>query len=215
MADEASEVVRLRHDFYRDGYRKLVGILLFSILIVVILASSLAYIVTHPPAPKYFATDSTGRIIPLVALNQPNMSTPAILQWANTAAVAAFSYNFVNYRKELQAASTFFTPAGWEAFESGLKDSNNLDAVIAKKLVVSAVATGAPVVLQKGVIAGRYSWRVQMPLLVTYQSAGGMTQQQLILKMLITRISTLNSARGIGIAQFIATPSGEAGGLTQ
>ncbi|MCK1862760.1 DotI/IcmL/TraM family protein, partial [Legionella pneumophila] len=43
---------------------------------------------------------------------------------------------------------------------------------------------------------GRYSWRVQMPILVTYQSASEFTQQNNVVTMLITRVSTLNSPRG-------------------
>jgi intracellular multiplication protein IcmL len=141
-------------------------------------------------------------------LDQPNLSTASLLQWANTAAVAAFTFNFVNYRQELQAASEFFTPEGWNAYLQSLQDSDNLVAVIQKKLVVSAVATGAPIINQSSVVSGRYTWQVQMPLLVTYQSLSQITQQSLMVNMVITRISTLDSPRGIGIAQFIATQSG-------
>ncbi len=210
MADKSAvELVRLRNDFYRDNYRRIVSILLLSFMIIILLIGSMVYILTHPPAPKYFATSTSGRIVPLVPLNEPNLSTAALLQWANTAAVAAFTYNFVNYRQELQAASEFFTPEGWSAYLQSLVASDNLKAVKAKKLVVSAVATGAPIINQRGVVDGRYTWQVQMPLLVTYQSLSQITEQSLMVNMVITRISTLDSPRGIGIAQFIATRSGK------
>ncbi|MCR9192453.1 MAG: type IVB secretion system apparatus protein IcmL/DotI [Gammaproteobacteria bacterium] len=207
MADDALAAVAMRNNFYRDGQRKMILILLFSIVGNVILASMLTYVITHPPAPKYFATSINGRITPLVALNAPNQSDSAILQWANQAAIATFSYNFVNYRSELVASSGFFTAAGWDQFISALGASNNLEAVKAKKLVVSAVATSAPVILQKGVLNGRYAWRIQMPILVTYQSASEFSQQNLNVTMLVTRVDTLNSPRGIGIAQFVSAPA--------
>lgn len=211
MAEEALTAVKLRNDFYRDGQRKIVMVLLLSILANLILAGMLIYIITHPPAPKYFATSINGRITPLYPLNEPNQSDSAVLQWANQAAIAAFTYNFVNYRSELQAASGFFTADGWTQFLSALQDSNNLEAVKVKKLIVSAVATRAPIILQKGILNSRYSWRVQMPILVTYQSASEFSQQNNVVTMLITRVSTLNSPRGIGISQFIVSPaSGEA-----
>jgi intracellular multiplication protein IcmL len=128
-----------------------------------------------------------------------------LLQWANTAAIAAYTYNFVNYRQELQSASDFFTPEGWAEFTGALRTSNNLNSVIEKKLVVSAVATGAPVILDQGVINGAYTWTVQMPMLVTYQSASQVARQNIVVKMVIQRISTLNSARGIGISSFVAS----------
>jgi len=207
MAEDALTAVAIRNKFYRDGQRKMMLILLISIVANFVLAFMLIYIITHPPAPRYFATSINGRITPLFALNEPNQSDSAVLQWANQAAIAAFTYNFVNYRTELQAASGFFTADGWSQFLNALQDSNNLDAVKAKKLVVSAVATRAPIILQKGVLNNRFSWRVQMPILVTYQSASEFSQQNNVVTMLITRVSTLNSPRGIGIAQFVVGPA--------
>lgn len=201
--EDAVEVIRLRNEFYRDSYRKVVGALLICILVVLMLIGALTYMITNPPMPKYFATTTEGRIMPLVPLDRPNLSASALLQWANTAAIAAYTYNFVNYRQALQSASEFFTPEGWQGFMNALQSSNNLNAVIDKKLVVSAVATGAPVILEQGVILGTYTWRVQMPLLITYQSASQFSQQAVTVTMLINRVSTLASPLGVGIAQFI------------
>lgn len=207
MAEDALTVVTLRNQFYKDSQRKVVLALLVALVVNLVLASMLVYILTHPPAPKYFATSINGRITPLFPLNEPNQSDSAVLQWANQAAIAAFTYNFVNYRDELQASSGFFTAEGWDQFLNALQQSNNLDAVKAKKLIVSAVATRAPIILQKGVLNGSYSWRVQMPILVTYQSASEFTQQNNVVTMLIARVSTLNSPRGIGISQFVVGPA--------
>jgi intracellular multiplication protein IcmL len=205
MADDALQTVMLRNEFYRDSHRKIVGVLLLAVLIIIILGSALGYMVTHPPAPRYFAVTSDGRLTPMVPLDQPNISRSALVQWANTAAIAAYTYNFVNYRQELQAASEYFTPKAWQDFITELNNSNNLSAVISKKLIVSAVATGAPVVTQEGILDGVYMWRVVMPMLVTYQSASEFSQQPIMVNMLISRIPTLNSARGIGIAQFVVS----------
>ncbi|MFZ4077074.1 MAG: type IVB secretion system apparatus protein IcmL/DotI [Legionellaceae bacterium] len=211
MTDDALTVVTLRNRFYKDGQRKMMVILLISMIANFLLAFLVGYVVTHPPAPKYFATSINGRITPLFALNEPNQSDSAVLQWSNQAAIAAFTYNFVNYRSELQASSGFFTSDGWTQFLKALEESNNLDAVKAKKLIVSAVATRAPIILQKGILNGRYAWRVQMPLLVTYQSASEFSQQSNVVTLLITRVSTLNSPRGIGISQFVVGPAASSG----
>lgn len=212
MAEDALTVVALRNKFYKDSQRKVILALLMGLLVNIILASTLVYMITHPPLPKYFATSINGRITPLFPLNEPNQSDSAVLQWANQAAIASFTYNFVNYRDELQASSGFFTPEGWDQFLNALQQSNNLEAVKAKKLIVSAVATRAPIILQKGVLNGSFSWRVQMPILVTYQSASEFSQQNNIVTMLITRVSTLNSPRGIGISQLVVGPAG--GGIS-
>jgi intracellular multiplication protein IcmL len=207
MIEDALETVRLRHNFYRDNYRKVLLALLFMILLVMGEAITIYWQITNRPSPKYFATGADGRITPLYALDQPNLATQAVLQWANTAAVSCYTYNFVNYREALQNSSKYFTSNGWSQFMNAVESSNNLDAVKAKKLVVSAVAAGAPIILQQGVISGRFAWKVQLPLLVSYLSASQQIQQSLLVTMLISRIPTLNNPEGIGIDQFVAQSS--------
>jgi intracellular multiplication protein IcmL len=170
MADDPVELVRLRNNFYRDNYRRLVGALLFLLAIIVILVSTIFYQITNRPEPRYFATTVDGRIMPLFPLSEAMLSPAELLQWTNRAAVAAYTYNFVNYRDAMQQLQNQFTADGWRYYEDALKVSRSLEMVIAKKLVVSAVATGTPVILDQAVIGGRYSWKVQIPLLVSYQS---------------------------------------------
>ena len=203
MPNKAKKKIALKTTFYRDNYTRVLFVLLLSILVNAGLVSVVFWKLTHPPQPRYFATSVNDRITPLFPLGKPNQSDSAVLQWANQAAIAMYSYNWVNFRQELRASSEFFTSDGWDAFLEALTTSNILNEIRAKKLVVSAVATRAPVILQKGVINGRYSWRVQMPILVTFQSAGAFDQRTYVVTMLIRRVSTLNSPRGIGISQII------------
>ncbi len=206
MAEDALIAVSLRNEFYRDSQRKIVLAAILSLILNFMMGSLLIYIISHPPAPRYFATSIEGRITPLYPLNQPNQSDAAVLQWANEAAIAAYTYNFVNYQAEIVAASKFFTPTGWRQYLTALKNSDNLQAVKENKFVVSAVATRAPRITQKGLINGVYSWRVQMPVSVRYQSSTIVSTANLMIMMTIQRVSTLNVPRGIGIAQFVVAP---------
>lgn len=137
------------------------------------------------------------------SVNQPNMPAISLLVWANEAAVTAYSYDFVHYRKELQTASQYFTPEGWKKFKEALDKSGNLDTVISKKLVVSAVATGVPVILEQGVNTGKYFWKVEMPMLVTYQNNSFIKNQNLVATMLVVRTPKNIGTRGLGIEQFV------------
>jgi len=201
------EFVMLRNNFYRDNYRRVVSALLVMIVVIFVLISIIFYQIASIPTPKYFATSSDGRITQLYSLDAPLMPPDQLLQWAARAAVAAYSYNFVNYREALQGVQNYFTPEGWRNFENALKSSRNLEMVIEKKLVSSAVATGAPVILDQGVVNDRYAWKVQVPILVSYQSASENTQQPLVITMIISRVPTLNTPRGIAIASFVGGSS--------
>src|SRR5262245_61831869 len=110
---DAIELVRLRNNFYRDVYRRVLSELLIIVLVNLILGGSVIYMVMNPTKPQYFATTREGKLVRMYSLSQPIVSTSELLQWAATAATAANTYNFVNYRKELQSASEYFTPNGW------------------------------------------------------------------------------------------------------
>lgn len=195
--------IEMKSSFYKDSYIRIIFVLLLSITLNFGLASSILYIVTNPPQPKYFATSIKGRLTPLSPLDMPNQSDSAILQWANQAAIAAFTYNFVNYQNELKNASRYFTRKGWGQFLGALKSSQSLIIVKERKLIVSAVATRAPIILKKDILNGRFSWRIQMPILVTYQSASEFQKKNIIVTILVKRVSTLETTRGVGISQFI------------
>lgn len=199
--------VQLRNYFYQSIYRKATMTLFVLVLMNFMLGSLWLYMINHPPTPYYFATTVDGKITPIFPLNVPNQSADSVLQWAVKAAEASFTYNYSNYRREFQAASSFFTGKGWTQFLTALKDSNNLTAVIARKYVVSAQAKKGAKILEERVINGRYTWRFRIPLLVTYQSTVAFSQQNVDVVILITRVPTLNAPAGIGIEQIVVGPA--------
>jgi intracellular multiplication protein IcmL len=202
--EEVLAEVTARNSFYRDSYRKVLIALNISILSLLVLIISAVYILNHPPQPKYFATYADGRLVPLIPLNDPNITQASLMQWVNTAVVAVNTYDFVNYREQLQHASDYFTQDGWSAYLDSLKASRNLNAVIEKKLVVSAFAKRAPAIVRSGPLDGVFTWTIQIPITVVYQSASASSQQDLVVTLMVKRISTLTNPNGIGIANYIA-----------
>ena len=91
MAEEQLQEIVLQNKFYSDRQKKMMLALLLAVLSVFFTSLFLLYMITHPPKAKYFATSINGRITPLTALDEPNQSDSAILQWANQAAIASFS----------------------------------------------------------------------------------------------------------------------------
>lgn len=204
MSEEALKLVLLRNNFYRDNYRRVVLALLLMLLINIILLGTLLYQVTHPAPPQYFATTVEGKILPLYPLSAPMATNSEILQWATNAAVSLYNFSFVNWRGQMQIASDNFTPEAWDSFQQQLKASRNLETVIAEKSVVSAAPTGAPVVMNQGVVNGRYSWRLKLPMLINYQGTTN-HQQPVDIVMVISRVPVLNTPRGYAIAQIYFT----------
>lgn len=203
MAYDALEVVKNRNDFYKDSYHKLVLILFTAILAIIGLVVAIVFLVMSRPSPTYFATTDSGRMIPLIPLNQPNLSDKALLQWTSQAVVSVYSYNFVNFREIFQNNEKYFTNDGWQEFLNALKASRNLETVKDKKLIVSAVLSGAPIISSKNVFNGRYTWQIQMPVLVTYQSMSEQFNSSYLITLTIQRVSTLDNIYGVGISSFV------------
>ncbi|MCD6055972.1 MAG: protein IcmL (DotI) [Gammaproteobacteria bacterium] len=205
MARVALEHVKERNDFYRDSYRKVMMALLLAIAVVIAQMITIWYLATHRPVPTYFATNAAGGLTELVPLNRPNMSTATIVQWATNAAVAAYTFDFNGYRRQLsETQAQYFTPDGWTSFLKALDTSNILKAVIQDKLIVSAAVTQAPVVKASGIVHGKYTWVIQMPMVVTYQSSAQINSMNYLVTLTIERVSLLDSPQGVGVVAYIA-----------
>ncbi len=171
--------------------------------LVLSLATNLFY-ATRKPDIQYFATNSRGEILALTALNEPVHNTETVLNWATQSITAAYTFSFSNYRAELQGARPAFTQKGWEGFQEALQSSNVLQDVVNNKFVTSAVPRGAPVIIAEGQLGGNFAWKIQMPMLVTYESSQNRQSQDLMVTAVIVRRSELEHPMGLGIAQIIA-----------
>lgn len=206
MLVNAIAAIYVRNNFYQQGQRKLLKILLVSLVTNFLLGYTLLHLYLYPPAPQYFPVGLSGRIVPIIPLNRPNQPDDSILQWASQAAVASFSYSYVNYREELQASSGFFSGVGWKNFMQALQQSNNLEAVKTKRMVVSAQLVGTSKIIIKELVNDLYEWRIDVPVLVTYQNDTEYTQQYNMVNILLSRVSMLNAPKGVGIEQLVVSP---------
>ena len=141
-----------------------------------------------------------------IPLSKPNQSDISILTFANRAILSAFSYDYKNHEDALNASSKFFTKKGWKEFLIALENSNNIDVVIKNKLTVSATPIGSPIITNKGILKGVYSWRVVMPVIIKYQNSVESSTSKSSVTILITRTPRKDSSNGIGITQFVAAP---------
>jgi intracellular multiplication protein IcmL len=212
MSQDPGELVRLRNNFYRDNYRRAMVILLCSILMNVVLATGATFLALHKPEPRYFATNRDGTIIQLLPLNQPLHSDADIRDWATRAALAAMSYDFLNYRTQLQASAQYFTDDAFTTYLKALKDSGNMELLTTKRLVSQPFSEGVPIVLAQGMIGDRYAWKVKVPIAVRYVSSSQTQISHYMVTMTITRVSTLDTPQGILIASFVTDTTGTSPG---
>lgn len=208
MAVEELLVVRLKDDFYRDGFYKTLTALTIIIAAIVLLISLSVYIYVTKPNPVYFSSDDEWRILSPVPVDQVYISDPDLIQWVSETIPAVFTYDFINYTDQLKGYTQYFTTNGWQKFLEQINEYANFKTIQDSKLFTNAAPAGAPFVLNKGMLNGRYSWWVQMPVALNYISANGSSTTSLVVQALVTRVSTLNNLSGVGIENIIVVKGG-------
>ena len=197
--------VVVRNEFYRDGYRSLLKLALIQGIVIIGLIGAMYYVINvHQPENRYFATTEDGRLVPLIPLNQPNLSTPALMSWVAQASTEVMTFGFNDYRRRLQEASRNFTRKGWESFTSALQQSRIVEMMEANQQIVTAVPRGAPILQSEGLVNGRYQWVIQLPLVLTYQSGAKTQRINQLVTIVVVRVPRLESPNGVGIEQWIA-----------
>lgn len=197
--------VIVRNEFYRDGYRTLLRVAVIEAMIILALVGAMYFVIqVHQPENRYFATTEDGRLVPMVALSEPNLSVPALMSWSAQAATEVMTFGFNDYKRRLQQASRNFTRLGWVSFTSALEKSRIIEMVEANGQVVSAAPASAPILISEGIVNGRYQWQVQVPLVVTYQAGSSVRDDRMLVTLLLVRVPKLESPNGIGIEQWIA-----------
>lgn len=175
------------------------------LLMALLLFIALALVQLGLRAPiRFYAQRPDGSTSVLYGLDRPHVSTKMLLNWATMAATATFSFDFVHSQKQLEALKDYFTNDGYTGFVVSLENNKTLETIQEKKLISAAVATGPAIVLAEETVESQQAWRIQVPILVRYQSANVNTVQSQIIEMLVVQVSTRDAPKGIGIAQYIA-----------
>lgn len=207
MAAEDLQVIRLRDDFYRDGFNRILFCLLLIFGAIGLLVATSLYLFISKPPPVYFATDNEFRIVAPVPLNQPYIHTSDLLQWVNEAVSAAFTYDYLNFDREFEANKRYFTENGWKKYLELLNNYAASKTLQASKIFVNAALYSAPFIVNQGVLNDRYGWWIQVPMQI--RSTGFQTNysQSVTFQTLVVRISTLNDLNGVAIDNIVVAPT--------
>lgn len=206
-SNDALVMVLSRNAFYKRLHILALGALFLNIIVILMLAGTLGYLLKNPAKPLYFAADGVGRLIQIVPVNVPNMSNEDVVAWTVNAVQSAYSYDYINYRAELQRAEKYFTDYGWSKYMSAYGWSGNLRALTNRKQVVIAQVVAPPKLLGQGILAGALAWRFELPLLVIYTMPpyDGTNQfsNALVVTATVQRQPILQGDKGLGIVQLI------------
>ena len=200
MSDALERVV-MRNDFYKDNFRRMVFVLLLSLLANLILLISLIVMSIERAAPVYFASTSDGRLISVDGQSMPAIDNAAVLAWVSRTVPQLYAINYVSFHDQIVTMRNYFTPLGWQQF------ADQFSPLIAKvqqqKLIVSATLYDTPVVLMSGMYAGTQSWQVQVPVLVSYQEGDKVQTNRVIMQLMVQRTTDSQTGQALTINQVL------------
>lgn len=190
--------------WYRNNFRYAMKFVM-AMMIVVILALALAlFLLLNQPKPQYFAATPDLRLAPLVPLDQPVLTQQGLLNWVAETITNSMSLDFLDWRKKLDSMRGHFDDEAYKSFLESMRTSGVLEMIREKRLSASAIVTKAPVIVASGIVGNIATWRVEFPLIVSYESSQGVeSTQHLIATVLVRRASTAKTPRGVVIQQIV------------
>ena len=161
--------------------------------------------------PVYFATDYAGRVVEVEPLTQPSMTREQVSQYVVNALVESMSMDYVNYKDSQDRASRNYTQEAFNALVKNFTDQGIYETMTRRKLVLRAIATGAPRVVAEGEPnpGQPYAWVVQVPVAWTFASAQRDATVNYLIQAVVTRQSTVERANGIAISSIAVARGGE------
>ena len=191
-------------DWYRTQFRRSMKLALALTVALCISLGVAALLLLNQPKPRYFAATPDLRLAPMVPLDQPLLTQEGLLTWASNAITGAMSLNFLEWREKLETIRPHFEDEAFKSFLASLQGSGVLDMIRDKRLSASAVATRAPVITASGLVGGKATWKIEFPLIVSYESSQGVeSTQKLLATVLVRRASTAKTPRGVVIQQVV------------
>ncbi|AOG03393.1 DotI/IcmL/TraM family protein [Bosea sp. RAC05] len=208
-AETIVATILLRDSYRRQRLYHLSRLLIAATVLTVFSLIGTWAILTRTDQYRYLMTEPSGRLLPVVPLDQPHQSDDEIIKWTVNAVAQIYTFDFANFRRQFQNAQKLMTPIGWENFHAALRDSGNFVAVTENRYITTAAPSGPAIIVSKGLLSDaygnvRYSWMIDVPLLVSYRSSKQTTSQDLIVRVNLVRVPSHVNYVGSQIRQIIA-----------
>ena len=188
---------------YKMSWPKLLGsniVLSIALMISVVMNFVL---IARKPTQQYFAVTADGRITPLIPLSQPLVSQEEVVQFAQECVTKSFSLDFVDrdIKTKLESLHSCYTDIGFKALMDAMDSSGLISKIRTGRLVSSAAATGAGVIVAEDPSDPLgFKWVVQQPISITLENQTQRRSYTFIVETAVQRIPTVDNPRGMSTA---------------
>lgn len=157
------------------------------------------------PKYRYIPTTNNQAICEVSTEDSPRVSAATVAEYAKEAVINSYSYDYVNYRTNLNAAgSKWYTDDGRKAFLKTLDESGNLERVIMGRMILRSVSTQSAQLEESGIYPGgqRY-WLVQVPIAIEFYVGGDLqpkSRQEFLAAVTVVEVpASATNTKGIAL----------------
>jgi intracellular multiplication protein IcmL len=200
IADQSSGVQDTETIAYRDGFKNMLRIVfMMGIVIFGLMGVVFYYISSVLPQDRYWAVTIEGESMPMVDLGDPNVNNASLLAWASRAASDIMTFGFNDIGDRFAHSRTYFSQEGWDSFSEAMAKSGLLRNVTAVQQIVTSIPRDVPVLAGAMMRKGKYTWIVDVPLVMTIRAGSASASQIASVRMYIVKMPTTQNPTGVGI----------------
>lgn len=197
------ELISEKNAHDRDSFRRLVRIVNIQAAIILCLSFGLLfYMKTWVNKDRYFAEASGKQLMQIRALPLPNMGKNALSNWVSQAVTQIMTFGFNDIDEKFSVSRYNFTSAGWDSFYKAMVASKIVDSIMTAQQLITTIPMSPPVLIQEGLIKGRYSWVFEMPILITFRSGSAQKVNRKNVRVVIEPVPTGDNPNGVGISEW-------------
>ena len=175
---------------------------LFSVVFAMFLLVAAGFVFLYKPPPKFFLNDiSTGRIIPVVPVSEPNMNHDQVRNWFKTATIDMLTFSYANYREVI--GTKWREAIATEKFNEALKEIRPfLNRVIDDRIVLFAVPASEPVIKKAGKKYGVFTYLISMNVILAFDTGEKQEVARYRIDAKVRRVDVRERAHGLEISWF-------------
>ena len=199
-----AEMVMVRNMYSLMMTRRLTVIALLTLICAFLAVLSAFQVVKVKTPPQYIQLTEDGRVFPLTPLSLSNVNDGDMLRFAVDSVKWINTYDYMNWKDQLQEQAHRFTEGGWTAYMDQLVKQETLVAVQNRRMVVTAEMKGPPQIEKQGLEENinRYTWIIKVPVDVSYIPGSDRSQalsQNGVVTLYIVRVPLATNQRGYAV----------------
>ncbi len=200
-----------KFDFYKDGYKKTLGIIAFTALTCFVSLYALIYAqFIYAPQSAYLVTNSKGQVLEPTSLALPLYRDVEIIDFATQAYRDINSYNYVSLKNNyFPNLLKHYTEKSLTSYQAAFTKTAEMAYVTEHRFIVeSVIFKGATIDLEASKkwtkkARGVKMWEVVLHSVKIYQNEKSYVRKQYETRIRVSRVSSSKNENRIAIHSFV------------